>query len=131
MPVNSQNIRTEPSERSQELSKTLNVPIIQPLGTPDVKKGTDVDPIIAVCGQCDLQLREYTTFMCPHNNCPCFSKTYLHLVPPAANTTVDTTVKAPVLPPLAEPPTPPAAPVRANTAPADTTTKKSTSKSTK
>ena len=48
-----------------------NVPVIPPL---PVMPLLDSNPTVAKCGKCGLELKQVMWYVCPHFDCPCFSR---------------------------------------------------------
>ena len=52
----------------KEKAERLGVPIVQPLP----KIPSDPNPVVAICGECEIELNLIMGFSCNKNNCPCF-----------------------------------------------------------
>ena len=57
-------------ESWKEKADRMGVPIIEPL--PEIPDGPTPNPIVAICGQCGIELHQIMGFSCGKDNCPCF-----------------------------------------------------------
>lgn len=58
----------------KERAEKLGVPLIPKRPTPITPTPGDPNPIVAVCGECGLDLRAVMGYVCSHSNCPCFAR---------------------------------------------------------
>lgn len=61
----------EPKETPAEKATRLNVPLIHPLPP---HKPRDENPIVAVCGECGLEVHKTMMYACPRRLCPVYKK---------------------------------------------------------
>lgn len=50
----------------KEKANKLGVPVINPIPNNQPEN----NPVVAVCGQCGLEIRQTMGFVCPQQNCP-------------------------------------------------------------
>lgn len=53
----------------EETAKQLGVPLIPKL--PDFQPAPGPNPIIAVCGECGIQIMQVMGYYCTNSKCPC------------------------------------------------------------
>jgi hypothetical protein len=49
----------------------LGVPVIPAIPTP---KDKGPNPVVAICGECGLELHRVMGYVCSRENCPCFPR---------------------------------------------------------
>lgn len=59
-------------EEIEKKAKDLNVPIIPPL--EQTPSAPTYNPTVAICGACGIELKQVMGYVCPRNDCPCFTK---------------------------------------------------------
>lgn len=54
----------------EEKAKELDVPLIPKLPDSVANRPMDTNPVVAVCGQCGLEIRRIMGYSCSNSNCP-------------------------------------------------------------
>lgn len=57
----------------EKKAKELNVPIIPPINVP-IDNTPTYNPTVAICGVCGIEMKQIMGYVCPRNDCPCFTR---------------------------------------------------------
>ena len=60
------------SKTIEDRARELGVPVIQPLPEP---RPIEINPTVAICGKCGLELKQVMGYVCSDSNCPVFPRT--------------------------------------------------------
>lgn len=60
-----------PDPSIQERADKLGVPIIKPYPKHIKERSVDPNPVVAVCGECGLEVHRVMGYVCTHAHCPC------------------------------------------------------------
>lgn len=60
--------------RRWEKSSRTTVPVIPPLPPNVPHAPVDPNPVVAICGECGIEIRQMMHYACTNCRCPCFPR---------------------------------------------------------